>query len=45
MTMEKNTYLTEEKMYAAFKLFDKEADGMITAQELKDVLGSKSTLF
>jgi calcium-dependent protein kinase len=40
VTMEKRTYLQEEKLYAAFKLFDKEQDGLITAQELKDVLGS-----
>lgn len=41
--MEKRTYLQEEKLYSAFKLFDKEEDGLITAQELKDVLGSKSS--
>jgi len=38
--MEKKTYLREEKVYAAFKLFDKEDDGMITYSELRDVLGS-----
>eukprot|EP00331_Platyophrya_macrostoma_P026713 CAMPEP_0176445944 /NCGR_PEP_ID=MMETSP0127-20121128/24027_1 /TAXON_ID=938130 /ORGANISM="Platyophrya macrostoma, Strain WH" /LENGTH=100 /DNA_ID=CAMNT_0017831875 /DNA_START=31 /DNA_END=333 /DNA_ORIENTATION=- len=40
-TMEKNLYLKEEKLYAAFKLFDKDGSGTITAQELKVVLGNK----
>jgi len=35
VTMEKNIYLREEKLYAAFKLFDKNDDGVISAQELK----------
>ena len=39
--MEKNVYLREEKLYAAFKLFDKNNDGEITKDELKEVLGSK----
>ena len=37
--MEKNVYLKEEKLYAAFKLFDKNNDGVITADELEEVLG------
>jgi len=35
VTMEKNIYLREEKLYAAFKLFDKNDDGVISAEELK----------
>ena len=35
VTMEKNIYLREEKLYSAFKLFDKNDDGVITADELK----------
>ena len=35
VTMEKNIYLREEKLYAAFKLFDKNDDGVISASELK----------
>jgi len=31
VTMEKNIYLREEKLYAAFKLFDKNDDGVISA--------------
>ena len=38
--MEKQTYLKEEKLYSAFKLFDSNEDGSITADELKQVLGS-----
>lgn len=38
--MEKNVYLREEKLYAAFKLFDKNNDGEITKDELKEVLGN-----
>ena len=40
VTMEKQTFLKEEKLFSAFKLFDKDNDGEITADELKDVLGS-----
>ncbi len=43
-TMEKGLYLKEEKLYAAFKLFDKNEDGLISAEELQDVLGSKPTI-
>lgn len=39
-TMEKSLYLKEERLYTAFKLFDKDGSGTITAKELKDVLGS-----
>ena len=41
MTMEKSLYLKEEKLYAAFKLFDTNDDGNISTEELKEVLGSK----
>ena len=39
VTMEKSVYLKEEKLAAAFKLFDTNADGSISYVELKDVLG------
>jgi calcium-dependent protein kinase len=42
--MEKNIYLKEEKLYAAFKLFDKNNDGVITADELEEVLGSDNDI-
>lgn len=42
-TMEKTVYLREEKLYMAFKMFDKDDDGKITANELKEVLGSNKT--
>ena len=37
--MDKNVYLKEEKLYGAFKLFDKDNDGCISIDELKEVLG------
>ena len=40
VTMEKNVYLKEEKLYAAFKLFDLNGDGLISQEELSKVLGS-----
>jgi calcium-dependent protein kinase len=43
--MEKNLYLKEEKLYLAFKMFDKDGNGKISAEELKDVLGSKKLIF
>ena len=43
-TMERNLYLKEEKLYAAFKLFDKDGNGTISASELKEVLGSKNKI-
>jgi len=39
--MEKSLYLKEEKLYAAFKFFDKNDDGQITQDELKEVIGGK----
>lgn len=38
-TMERNLYLKEEKLWSAFKMFDREGNGKISAQELKDILG------
>lgn len=40
-TMSQKMYLKEEKIYQAFKLFDKNGDGFITADEIKEVLGRK----
>ena len=40
--MEKSLYLREEKLYAAFKLFDTNDDGNISTEELKEVLGSNN---
>lgn len=39
-TMNQNIYLREEKLYQAFKMFDKNNDGVITPDEIKAVLGS-----
>jgi len=38
-TMSQNMYLKEEKIYQAFKLFDKDGNGRITPAEIKAVLG------
>ena len=38
--MEASTYLKEEKLVEAFNLFDKDGDGRITADEIKEILGS-----
>lgn len=37
-TMERSIYLREDKLLEAFKKFDRDGNGKITAQELKDVL-------
>eukprot|EP00330_Aristerostoma_sp_ATCC50986_P000951 CAMPEP_0114579374 /NCGR_PEP_ID=MMETSP0125-20121206/3759_1 /TAXON_ID=485358 ORGANISM="Aristerostoma sp., Strain ATCC 50986" /NCGR_SAMPLE_ID=MMETSP0125 /ASSEMBLY_ACC=CAM_ASM_000245 /LENGTH=105 /DNA_ID=CAMNT_0001770071 /DNA_START=1045 /DNA_END=1362 /DNA_ORIENTATION=- len=39
-TMEKNLYMQEEKLYLAFKMFDKDGNGKISPDELKQVLGN-----
>lgn len=40
-TMNQSIYLKEEKLYQTFKMFDKNNDGFISADEIKAVLGSK----
>jgi calcium-dependent protein kinase len=40
-TMNQSIYLKEEKLYQAFKMFDKNNDGFISADEIKGVLGSR----
>ena len=39
--MNQSVYLKEEKLYQAFKMFDKNNDGFISAEEIKAVLGSR----
>lgn len=39
-TMSQNMYLKEEKIYQAFKMFDKDGNGRITPSEIKGVLGN-----
>ena len=39
-TINKEKLLTNEKLYAAFSLFDKDQGGTISATEIKDVLGA-----
>ncbi len=36
--------LTEDRLKAAFKMFDKDGSGMISAAEIKEVLGFKKHL-
>mmetsp|Transcript_45608 Transcript_45608/g.52525 ORF Transcript_45608/g.52525 Transcript_45608/m.52525 type:complete len:475 (+) Transcript_45608:69-1493(+) len=38
-TIDKNVYLQEEKLWDAFKMFDKDGSGKISPAELKEVLG------
>jgi calcium-dependent protein kinase len=38
-TMDKHNLLTDEKLKAAFNLFDRDGGGTISAKELKEVLG------
>jgi len=38
--MTQSMYLKEEKIFQAFKMFDKDGNGKITAAEIKSVLGS-----
>jgi len=42
--MNEKTLLTNEKLQAAFKMFDKDGSGMISAQEIKEVLSFGKTL-
>ena len=43
-TMNQSVYLKEEKLYQAFKMFDKNNDGFISPEEIKAVLGSRVVL-
>lgn len=38
--MEKSLYLKDEKLFMAFKMFDRDGSGKIDANELKEILGS-----
>jgi calcium-dependent protein kinase len=40
-TLDKNVYLQEERLWNAFKVFDVDGSGKITADELKQVLSSE----
>ena len=40
--MEKHLYMQEEKLHAAFLTFDKDGNGKISPEELKEILGSNS---
>lgn len=45
-TIEDNIELKEEKLLQAFKMFDVDGSGKISADELKQILGSKNiTIF
>lgn len=43
-TMNEKNMVTNDKLQAAFKMFDKDSSGTITADEIKDVLGFDSSL-
>lgn len=43
-TLEKSLYLKEEKLWSAFKAFDTDNSGTITAEELKTILGQDDKL-
>jgi calcium-dependent protein kinase len=40
-TLDKNVYMQEERLYMAFKVFDKDGSGKISANELKEILGNQ----
>jgi calcium-dependent protein kinase len=42
--MERSVYMKEEKLFNAFKMFDVDGSGKISAEELKQILGSKAKL-
>ena len=44
-TMSQSMYLKEEKIYQAFKMFDKDGNGRITPAEIQGVLGSNLIFF
>jgi len=43
-TIEKGVYMKEEKLFMAFKMFDIDGSGKISAEELKQILGSEKKL-
>ncbi len=43
-TMNEKQLLTNEKLQSAFKMFDKDGSGLISAEEIKEVLGFGKTL-
>lgn len=43
-TVDRNKILTDQKLESAFRLFDKNGDGFISAIEIKEVLGKDSKL-
>jgi calcium-dependent protein kinase len=43
-SMNEKTLLTNEKLQAAFKMFDKDGSGSISASEIKEVLGFGKTI-
>lgn len=43
-TMNEKTMMTNEKLLSAFKIFDKDGNGTISADEIKNVLGSDTSL-
>ena len=43
-TVDRNKVLTDQKLESAFRLFDKNGDGFISAIEIKEVLGKDSKL-
>jgi len=40
-TLDKTVYMQEEKLYMAFKVFDKDGSGKISAGELREILGQQ----
>lgn len=40
-TMDKNIYMQEERLYSAFKIFDKDGSGKISSNELREILGKE----
>jgi len=43
-TLERRQYNNEDMLWAAFRVFDKNDDGRISKQELKDVLGTQEVM-
>ena len=42
--MNEKNLLTDEKLQSAFKMFDKDGSGFISAEEIKEILGFGKTL-